>query len=129
MLLKKVQNYSSSNVKSWAISCKFCLSKTSWIWSNCSAWAEVCLCKQYLLWSLQMEGKVSQPDISAKDTESEWKLFWWVNTSSSLKTDLLRLISKGDLAATFPNQSKLAAILEVLPVTNCHCHAPPVAWN
>ena len=37
--------------------------------------------------------------------------------SSTLQKVLSRLIDSGDISAAFPNLSKLAAILEVLPVT------------
>ena len=64
---------------------------------------------------------VSQPDIDAEETESEWKLFRRVifiqYKSSSLQQVLSRLIGSGDISVAFPNLSKLAAILEVLPVT------------
>ena len=64
---------------------------------------------------------VSQPDIDAEETESEWKLFRRVifiqYKSSTLQQVLSRLIGSGDISAAFPNLSKLAAVLEVLPVT------------
>jgi len=64
---------------------------------------------------------VSQPDIDAEETESEWKLFrraiFIQYKSSSLQQVLSRLIGSGDISVAFPNLSKLAAILEVLPVT------------
>ena len=64
---------------------------------------------------------MTQPDIDAEDTESEWKLFRRVifiqYKNSSLQDVLTKLISNADLSAAFPNLSKLATILEVLPVT------------
>ena len=64
---------------------------------------------------------VSQPDIDAEETESEWRLFRRVifvqYKSSSLQQVLSRLIGSGDISAAFPNLSKLATILEILPVT------------
>ena len=58
---------------------------------------------------------VSQPDIDAEETESEWKLFRRVifiqYKSSSLQQVLSRLIGSGDISVAFPNLSKLAAIL------------------
>ena len=64
---------------------------------------------------------MTQPDIDAEDTESEWKLFRRVifiqYKNSSLQDVLTKLISNADLLAAFPNLSKLATILEVLPVT------------
>ena len=64
---------------------------------------------------------MSQPDIDAEETESEWKLFRRVvftqYKSSTLQDVVTRLISSEDMSAAFPNLSKLAEILEVLPVT------------
>ena len=64
---------------------------------------------------------VSQPDIDAEETESGWKLFWRVifvqYKSSSLQQVLSGLIDSGDIAAAFLNLTKLASILEVIPVT------------
>jgi hypothetical protein len=63
----------------------------------------------------------SEPDIDPEDTEAEWKLFrrliFKQYRDSSVHQVLSKLISNGDVAAAFPNLSKLASILSVLPVT------------
>lgn len=72
---------------------------------------------------VQFEGKesVSIPDIDGDETESEWKLFRRVMfmqyKSASLQHVLSRLLENNEMAAAFPNLARLAAILEVLPVT------------
>ncbi|KAI6661012.1 hypothetical protein LOD99_13735 [Oopsacas minuta] len=64
---------------------------------------------------------ISQPDIEAKETESEWKLFrrliFLQYKGRSLQFILSRLLGNGEIYAAFPNLAKIAAILEVLPVT------------
>ncbi|KAI6649896.1 Zinc finger protein [Oopsacas minuta] len=64
---------------------------------------------------------ISQPDIEAKETESEWKLFrrliFLQYKGRSLQFVLSRLLGNGEIYAAFPNLAKIAAILEVLPVT------------
>ncbi len=63
----------------------------------------------------------SEPDIDIEETEAEWKLFrrliFKQYKGSSIHQVLSRLICEGDVAAAFPNLSKLASILSVLPVT------------
>ena len=72
---------------------------------------------------VQYDGQegVSQPDIDAEDTEAEWKLFrrliFTQYKNNSLHEVLSKLISRGDIAAAFPNLSRLAGIISVLPVT------------
>ena len=64
---------------------------------------------------------ISQPGIEAKETESEWKLFrrliFLLYKGRSLQFVLSRLLGNGEIYAAFPNLAKIAAILEVLPVT------------
>ena len=64
---------------------------------------------------------VSQIDIHPEETASEWKLFRRIiykqYLEKSLQDVLLTLTRKDDIRAGFPNLSKLAEILEVLPVT------------
>ena len=64
---------------------------------------------------------VSQPDVDVEETESEWKLFRRIflkeYKDSSLQQVFLTLTGNEDIVAGFPNLSKLAAILEILPVT------------
>lgn len=74
---------------------------------------------------IQFQGDVgiSQPDIDAEDTESEWKLFRRVifvrYKDTSLQQVLSAMIGSGDsdIATAFPNLAKVAAIVVVLPVT------------
>ena len=74
---------------------------------------------------IQFQGEIgiSQPDINAKDTESEWKLFRRVSfvryKDSTLQQVLSTLIDSGnsDIATAFPNFAKVAVIVNVLPVT------------
>lgn len=74
---------------------------------------------------IQFQGEIaiSQPDINAEDTESEWKLFRRVilvrYKDSTLQQVLSTLIDSGnsDIATAFPNFAKVAAIVNVLPVT------------
>ena len=74
---------------------------------------------------IQFQGEVgiSQPDIDAEDTESEWKLFRRVifvrYKDSTLQEVLSTLIDSGnsDISTAFPNLAKVAAIVNVLPVT------------
>ena len=70
---------------------------------------------------LNGEEAVSQPDLNPEETESEWKLFRRIifkqYSQKSLQDVLLTLTGKEDIKAGFPNLSKLAEILEVLPVT------------
>ena len=73
---------------------------------------------------IQFQGEIgiSQPDINAEDTESEWKLFRRVffvrYKGSTLQQVLSTLIDSGnsDIATAFPNLAKVAAIVNVLPV-------------
>ena len=66
---------------------------------------------------------VSQPDVDVdvEETVSEWKLFRRIflkeYKDSSLQQVFLTLTGNEDIVAGFPNLSKLAAILEILPVT------------
>ena len=64
---------------------------------------------------------ISQPDINAEDTESEWKLFRRVifirYNDSTLQQVLSTLTNSGKLATAFPNLAKVAAIVNVSPVT------------
>ena len=63
---------------------------------------------------------VSQPDIEAEETvgvETLQRVLFVQYKTSSLQQVLSRLIVHSDIAAAFPNLSKLAAILELLPVT------------
>ena len=64
---------------------------------------------------------ISQADIEAKETESEWKLFqrliFLQYKGRSLQFVLPRLLRNGEIYAAFPNLAKIAAILGVLPVT------------
>lgn len=64
---------------------------------------------------------VSQRDIHPEGTASEWKLFRRIiykqYREKSLQYVLLTLTRKDDIRAGFPTLSKLAEILEVLPVT------------
>ena len=64
---------------------------------------------------------ISQADIEAKETESEWKLFqrliFLQYKGRSLQFVLPRLLGNGEIYAAFPNLAKIAAILGVLPVT------------
>ena len=70
---------------------------------------------------LNGEEAVSQPDLNPEETESEWKLFRRIifkqYGQKSLQDVLLTLTGKEDIKAGFPNLSKLAEILKVLPVT------------
>ena len=72
---------------------------------------------------ITFDGKegLSTPDIDPEDTESEWKLFRRVifvrHKGSSLEQFLSLLVGTADNVAAFPNLSKLASILMVLPVT------------
>ena len=65
--------------------------------------------------------EISQPDIDSEDTESEWKLFRRVifvqHKNNSLQQVLSTLVGGADIVAAFPNLSKLATIVMVLPVT------------
>ena len=62
-----------------------------------------------------------QPDIDPEYTEAEWKLFrrliFRKYRDSSLQSLLSCLTGSNDISTAFPNLAKLAAILEVLPVT------------
>ena len=72
---------------------------------------------------MKFDGKeaVSQPDVDPEEAESEWKLFRRISfkqySQRSLQDVLSTLTRKDDIKAGFPNLSKLAAILEILPVT------------
>ena len=72
---------------------------------------------------LKFDGKeaVSQLDVDPVEAESEWKLFRRIifkqYSQRSLHDVLSTLTGKDDIKAGFPNLSKLAAILEILPVT------------
>ena len=74
---------------------------------------------------IQFQGEIgiSQPDINAEDTESEWKLLRRVifvrYKDSTLQQVLSTLIDSGnsDITTAFPNLAKVAAIVNVLPVT------------
>ena len=74
---------------------------------------------------IQFQGEIgiSQPDINAEDTESEWKPFRRVIVvrykDSTLQQVLWTLIdsANSDIATAFPNLAKVAAIVNVLPVT------------
>ena len=74
---------------------------------------------------IQFQGEVgiSQPDINAEDTESQWKLFRRVicvrYKDSTLQQVLSTFIDTGnsDIATAFPNLAKVGAIVNVLPVT------------
>ena len=72
---------------------------------------------------LKFNGKeaVSQLDVDPVEAESEWKLFRRIifkqYSQRSLHDVLSTLTGKDDIKAGFPNLSKLAAILEILPVT------------
>ena len=71
---------------------------------------------------ITFDGKegLSTPDIDPEDTESEWKLFRRVifvrHKGCSLQQFLSLLVGTADIVAAFPNLSKLASILMVLPV-------------
>ena len=74
---------------------------------------------------IQFQGEIgiSQPDINAEDTESEWKLFRRVifvrYKDSTLQQVLSIWIDSGNfgIATAFPNLAKVAAIVNVLRVT------------
>ena len=63
----------------------------------------------------------SQPDADPKEAESEWKLFRRIffkqYSQRSLQDAPSTLTGKDDIKAGFPNLSKFAAILEILPAT------------
>ena len=63
----------------------------------------------------------STPDVDPEETESEWKLFRRVifvrHRGSTLQQVLSVLLGTTDIVAAFPNLSKLASILMILPVT------------
>ena len=70
---------------------------------------------------MQYDGQegIPRPDIDAEDTEAEWKLFRWLiftqYKNNSIHEVLSKLIScDGDIAAAFPNLSRLAGIISVL---------------
>ena len=59
--------------------------------------------------------------VDSEDTEAEWKLFqqliFTYYKGNSIYQVLSKLICHGDIAAAFPNLTKLAMIWAVLPVT------------
>ena len=74
---------------------------------------------------IQFQGEIgiSQPDVNAEDTESEWKLFRRVifvrYKDSTLQQVLSTLTDSGnsDIATAFPNLPKVAATVNLLPRT------------
>ena len=64
---------------------------------------------------------ISQPNINAKETQSEWKLFrcliFLQYKGRSIQFVLSRLLGNGEIYSAFPNLAKIAVILDELQVT------------